>query len=229
MEAGDQSRPSLRELVGALLLASGRVLTTAQVREAMRKAAEAEGRDPEEVSEKEIAAAMREVKARLEQIGVGMEVVEVAQGWRIQTRAACGPWVRALLAKAERPRLSRPALETLAIIAYRQPCTRAEIEAVRGVSVDHVLRNLLEMELIRIAGRSRLPGRPLFFATTGKFLEHFGLRSLDELPAVEELRRREGAAGSSPAAEKAAEGKGKNSDEQSEGAEEIEAGGGSGP
>ncbi len=87
--------------------------------------------------------------------------------------------------------LSRPALETLAIIAYRQPCTRAEIEAVRGVAVDQIIRNLMEMQLIRIVGRSELPGRPWLFGTSQKFLEHFGLKRLDDLPGTEELRRLE--------------------------------------
>ncbi|HIE10699.1 MAG TPA: SMC-Scp complex subunit ScpB [Kiritimatiellae bacterium] len=192
MEAADApARPDLKAIVGALLLAHGRALTAERIREALIRAAEASGQDPPHFSTAQIAEAVSEVRSALEAAAVGIEVVEVAHGWRMQTRGDCGRWVRALLVKAERPRLSRPALETLAIIAYRQPCTRAEIEAVRGVSVDHVLRSLLEMELIRIAGRSRLPGRPLFFATTPKFLEHFGLRSLEELPAAAELRRRD--------------------------------------
>jgi len=192
MGAADRKAgPDLKAIVGALLLAHGRALTAERIREALIRAAEASGEDPPDFSLAQITQAANEVRRALAAAGVGIEVVEVAHGWRMQTRQDCGRWVRALLAKAERPRLSRPALETLAIIAYRQPCTRAEIEAVRGVSADHILRSLLEMELIRIAGRSRLPGRPLFFATTHKFLEHFGLRSLEELPAVEELRRRE--------------------------------------
>lgn len=191
MENRRSGQPELTEIVGALLLAQGRLLTIGQIQEALERVnTEGEGVRLQ-VSADDIRRAVAEVQARLAQAAVGIEVVEVAQGWRIQTRPECGRWVRALLSRGDRTRLSRPALETLAIIAYRQPCTRAEIEAVRGVSVDHILRNLLEMELIRIAGRSRLPGRPLFFATTTKFLEHFGLKSLDELPAVEELRRRE--------------------------------------
>jgi segregation and condensation protein B len=86
--------------------------------------------------------------------------------------------------------LSAPALETLAIIAYRQPITRADVEAVRGVNIDGVLQTLMERGLVKIAGRAEIPGRPLLYETTQFFLDHFGLRSLDELPNAEELRRR---------------------------------------
>ena len=86
-------------------------------------------------------------------------------------------------------KLSKPALETLAIIAYRQPCLRSEIENVRGVSVDAVIRKLIEMQLVKIVKRSELPGKPWLFGTTSRFLEHFGINSIDELPNSNELRR----------------------------------------
>ncbi|MCU0857478.1 MAG: SMC-Scp complex subunit ScpB, partial [Pontiellaceae bacterium] len=114
---------------------------------------------------------------------------DVAHGFRLQNEINCGPWVRTLLDKDQNARLSKPALETLAIIAYRQPILRSEIESVRGVAVDQVLRNLVEMQLVRVVARSDLPGRPWLFGTTRRFLEHFGLRSLDEMPGMEELRR----------------------------------------
>jgi segregation and condensation protein B len=95
------------------------------------------------------------------------------------------------LFQAPRPtRLSAPALETLAIIAYRQPITRADVEAVRGVSIEGVLQTLMERGLVKIAGRAEIPGRPLLYETTEFFLDHFGLRNLDELPNAEELRTR---------------------------------------
>ncbi|MFZ5806553.1 MAG: SMC-Scp complex subunit ScpB [Verrucomicrobiota bacterium] len=117
---------------------------------------------------------------------------EVAGGWRLGTAPQFAPWVRSLFEGVERlrvPRLSQPALETLAIVAYRQPLSRAEIEAVRGVGVGGVLETLIERGVIRVAGRSETPGRPLLYETTPYFLEHFGLRGLDELPNVEELKR----------------------------------------
>jgi segregation and condensation protein B len=86
-------------------------------------------------------------------------------------------------------RLSKPALETLAIVAYRQPCLRSEIEEVRGVTVDAVLRRLIDMQLVRVVRRSELPGRPWLFGTTQKFLEHFGINSIDDLPGSSELKR----------------------------------------
>ena len=98
---------------------------------------------------------------------------------------------RTLFPPPKRARLSAPALETLAIIAYRQPITRADVEAVRGVNIDGVLQTLMEHGLVKIAGRAEVPGRPLLYETTQFFLDHFGLRSLDELPNVEELRKRE--------------------------------------
>ena len=120
-----------------------------------------------------------------------MRVVEVANGFRLQNDPACGLWLRQMLDRGKPQRLSKPALETLAVIAYRQPCTRSEVESVRGVSVDAMVRTLLEMGLIKVTGRSELPGRPWLFGTTTKFLEHFGINQISELPGAEELRRRE--------------------------------------
>ena len=98
--------------------------------------------------------------------------------------------MRGLFPEPKPARLSAPALETLAIIAYRQPITRADVEAVRGVTIDGVLQTLMERGLVKISGRAEIPGRPLLYETTQFFLDHFGLRTLDELPNVEELRKR---------------------------------------
>lgn len=117
---------------------------------------------------------------------------EIAGGWRLGTAPQYAPWARIACGEFGKPkniRLSQPALETLSIIAYRQPLSRAEIEAVRGVAAGGVLETLLERQIIRVAGRADIPGRPLLYETTPLFLEHFGLRSLDELPNVEELKR----------------------------------------
>jgi segregation and condensation protein B len=117
-------------------------------------------------------------------------VVEKAEGWQLATDPGFGKWVRQLFPAPKPARLSAPALETLAIIAYRQPITRADVEAVRGVNIDGVLQTLMERGLVKIAGRAEIPGRPLLYETTQFFLDHFGLRDLDELPNAEELRRR---------------------------------------
>lgn len=133
--------------------------------------------------------AIKEAFARLRDLvrgaGLGMDLVEVSGGYRLQTSAACGPWVRRMLNRGKPQRISRPMIETLAIIAYRQPISRSEIESIRGVSVGHVVKALMEMQLVRILGRSDLPGRPFLFGTTATFLDHFGLKSLNELNAIQ--------------------------------------------
>lgn len=116
-------------------------------------------------------------------------ILERPQGWKIYTRTDFGEFVRHLFPGRKPERLSGPAMETLAIIAYRQPITKAAIEAVRGVSCDGMIQKLLDRDLIRIGGRADLPGRPLLYLTTDLFFEHFGINSIDELPNASELRR----------------------------------------
>ena len=114
----------------------------------------------------------------------------VAGSWQFVTQPEYAPWLKALVGhKLRPPRLSQPALETLAIIAYRQPITRAEMEQVRGVSVDGVMQTLVERGLVEQVGRAEVVGRPMTYGTTSLFLEYFGLRSLEDLPAADELRR----------------------------------------
>jgi len=120
--------------------------------------------------------------------GRGIEVAEVSSGWRIQVREACSPWVSRLW--EERPaRYSRALMETLALIAYRQPITRGEIEDIRGVSVStNIIKTLMEREWVRVVGQRDVPGKPSLYGTTREFLDYFGLKSLDELPTLAELR-----------------------------------------
>ncbi|MGC4005736.1 MAG: SMC-Scp complex subunit ScpB [Pirellulales bacterium] len=115
---------------------------------------------------------------------------ELAGGYQLFTRPQFGPWLRKASSVAAETRLSGPAQETLAVVAYRQPIPRAEVEAVRGVQCGDLLRQLLERDLIRIAGRADDLGRPLLYGTTKRFLQVFGLRHLDELPRAEQLRKR---------------------------------------
>jgi segregation and condensation protein B len=121
--------------------------------------------------------------------GSAFRVEELAGGYQLFTRPMFGPWLRKLWQNQSLVRLSSPALETLAIVAYRQPVLRAEIEAVRGVQCGELLRQLMERELVRISGRADDLGRPLLYGTTKKFLQVFGLRHLDELPRADQLRR----------------------------------------
>jgi segregation and condensation protein B len=116
-------------------------------------------------------------------------ILERPKGWKIYTRPDYGDFVRHLFPGRKPERLSGPAMETLAIIAYRQPITKAAIEAVRGVSCDGMIQKLLDRDLVRIGGRANLPGRPLLYQTTDSFFEHFGINSIDELPNATELRR----------------------------------------
>jgi segregation and condensation protein B len=120
--------------------------------------------------------------------GAGVELREIAGGWMLVTTAAQSEWVARMLRGKKRLRLSRAALETMAIIAYKQPVTKSEVEAIRGVDSSAVLATLLERCLVTIRGRSKVVGRPLLYGTTQEFLDYFGLRDLSELPRPEELR-----------------------------------------
>jgi segregation and condensation protein B len=140
-------------------------------------------------TDEQIQGALEELQEDLDKAKLGLNVAKVAEAYRLQNDAACGPFVRALLEKNKTMRLSKPALETLAIVAYRQPCLRSEIEEVRGVSVDAVLRKLIDMQLVRVVRRSELPGRPWLFGTTQRFLEHFGINTIEDLPGSQELKR----------------------------------------
>ena len=134
----------------------------------------------------EVVRALDALAASYEREGRGLRLVQVAGGYQLRTPAEHGPWVRRLL-RERPPRLSRPMLETLAVIAYRQPCTRIEIEAVRGVDADAVLATLTDRKLVRILGRKDAPGRPLLYGTTRDFLEVFGLPDLTALPPLRDL------------------------------------------
>ncbi len=138
------------------------------------------------LSGEEISAALASLKARYASPASGLMLDEVAGGVRLATRPEAAESL-ARLAIVRPSRLSRPALETLAIIAYRQPITKAEVEAIRGVNIDGVLRTLGERGLIRILGRKREPGRPMLYGTSRAFLEYFGFQDLSELPTLREI------------------------------------------
>ena len=183
------------QVLEALLFSAQKPLTTAELRDALMSAGESDALLLNEfefarVKEAEIAVALERLKVDYTLAPRGFQLVEKADGWQMVSHPDCARWVRQLFPGPKPARLSPPALETLAIIAYRQPITRADVEAVRGVTVEGVLQNLMERGLVKISGRAELPGRPLLYETTQFFLEHFGLRHLDELPNAEELRAR---------------------------------------
>jgi segregation and condensation protein B len=185
--------PVLKQVVEALVFASQKPLLPREIAAALAAAAEetedADAQAMRRTKEAEIGVVLEEIKIDLETAGRGYRLVEQVNGWHFVSEGGCAPWVRQLFPESKPVRLSGPALETLAIIAYRQPVTRADIEAVRGVAVDGMVSMLLERGLVRIAGRAEVPGRPLLYETTEYFMEHFGLKSLDELPNSSELRR----------------------------------------
>ena len=184
---------SLAKVVEALLFSAQKPLGTGEFTAAIRAAGAEDDPQPNEfakIRDADVAAVLEQLKVEYIQHERAFRLVEKAEGWQLATDPAYGPWVRQLFPGPKPPRLSAPALETLAIIAYRQPITRADVEAVRGVTIDGVLQTLMERGLVKISGRAEIPGRPLLYETTQFFLEHFGLRNLDELPNAEELRKR---------------------------------------
>ena len=184
---------TLPQVLEALLFASPKPITLAELRAVLRSAAEFTEEPPAAAlarsRDQDLIEALASLAAGYRQSGRAFELQETAAGWQLATTASSSPWVRQLFPESRPPRLSAPALETLAIIAYRQPVTRADVESVRGVDVGGVVQTLLDRALIKIAGRAELPGRPLLYATTQLFLEHFGLRNVQELPAFEELKK----------------------------------------
>ncbi len=184
----------LKQVLGAIIFAARQPLTVNEMRKILQETAQACGEEASAFAmakEADIRSALTRLQAECENQKPGFDLVESAEGFRFQSDPAGGLWVRHMLDVGKPTRLSRPALETLAIIAYRQPISRAEMEGVRGVTVDHVLRMLMEMQLIKIVGRSELPGRPMLYGTTQLFLEHFGLKEIKQLPGIEELARLE--------------------------------------
>jgi segregation and condensation protein B len=199
---------NLSRIIEALLFSAHKPLSTKEIVEVLRNAGAEDDFAPNEFANAkpaEVAAAIEQLKIAYIQDEHGFQLVEKAEGWQLTSDPKYVRWVRGLFPAAKPARLTSPALETLAIIAYRQPITRADVEAVRGVTIDSVLQTLMERGLVKISGRAEIPGRPLLYETTEFFLDHFGLRNLDELPNVEELRTRHLPAAPRPTAETVAQ------------------------
>ena len=187
---------SLQEIIGSLLFASEVPLTANDLRDSVRAVEAEEGANKEVMdvyrtcTAKEIAEALRGLEKALEVAGCGFRLVCTGGAYRLQSVPSCGRYVRAML-KMDRPsRLGRASLETLAIIAYRQPLTKSEIEAIRGVDVSGNVKTLMDLQLIRLVGKSELPGHPFLYGTTPLFLEHFGLASLQQLNELDPTLQR---------------------------------------
>src|SRR5947207_2058630 len=184
---------TLARVIEALLFSAPKPLSITEIAAAVKSAGAEDDLSPNEfarTTESQVAAALEQLKIEYIEQQRAFQLIEKAEGWQLASDPAYAHWVRQLVPTPKPARLTAPALETLAIIAYRQPIMRADVEAVRGVTIEGVLQTLMERGLVKIAGRAEIPGRPLLYATTQFFLDHFGLRNLDELPNVEELRTR---------------------------------------
>jgi segregation and condensation protein B len=185
----------LKFILESLLFSAQKPLSVKELRDVLASAADAEDADAttkslKKTKDEEVVAALEQLAAEHETAARSYRLACVAGSWQFVTQPEFSPWLKALVGVKNRPsRLSQPALETLAIIAYRQPITRAEIEQVRGVNVDGTMQTLLERGLVESTGRAEVVGRPQIYSTTALFLEYFGLGSLKDLPAADELRR----------------------------------------
>lgn len=174
----------LTQILEALLFASDEPLTMLKLREVLKEQAEnaPTNGSSEEEGLSQIQAALETLKHKYSGPISPVVILEVAQGWQFSANPVYAPWIKKLFKDKMTFKVSQPALETLAIIAYRQPITRAEIEEIRGVEVIAALETLLEKNLVKVVGRKETVGRPLLYATTQEFMRQFGLRSLDDLP-----------------------------------------------
>ena len=182
----------LKNILESVLFSAQEPLSVKDLREVLKNAAEhsPEAGDFKKTSFEDVVTALDALTKEHGAAGRSYRLICVAERWQFVTEPEFAPWVKALVGERARPsRLSAPALETLAIIAYRQPITRAEMEQVRGVAVDGVLQTLVERGLVEQVGVAEVIGRPKTFGTTEAFLEYFGLKNLDDLPAADELRR----------------------------------------
>jgi len=166
----------IRSILEALLFISGQPLNIDTLKDIL------------EIDRARLEGLLRDMVSDYSLNNSGILIVEVAGGFQMVTNPACAPWVKKLLATVIPTRLSHQSLETLSIIAYKQPITKAEIETIRGVNSDGVIRTLIERRLIKILGRKEAPGRPLMYGTTKEFLHCFGLKDLSELPTLGEFQ-----------------------------------------
>ena len=184
----------LKFILESILFSAQQPLSPKELRDLLGTAAEQDeegtAKPFKKTSADAIATALEELAREHHDAARSYRLVCVAGSWQFVSQPEYAPWIKALVGHRNRPaRLSQPALETLAIIAYRQPLTRTEIEQVRGVAVDGVMQTLLERGLVEQTGRAEIPGRPMQYGTTAAFLEYFGLKGLEDLPAADELRR----------------------------------------
>ena len=166
----------VKHIIEALIFASDQPLTAKKIKSFLP-----------EIELSDVERAVYELNREYEERGSAFRIIEVAEGYQFATLPKFSKWVSKLFVERSRRRLSQAALETLAIIAYKQPVSKPEIESIRGVNVDHIIKSLLEKNLITIVGRGEGPGRPILYGTTKEFLKYFGLKSLSDLPKLKEI------------------------------------------
>jgi len=185
----------LKFILESILFSAQKPLSVKEIRDVLANAAEQDDADAtvkalKKTKEDDVVAALEQLAKEHEEAKRSYRLACVAGSWQFVSQPEFAPWLKALVGvKARPPRLSQPALETLAIIAYRQPITRAEVEQIRGVNVDGTMQTLMERGLVEGVGRAEVVGRPMNYGTTALFLEYFGLRALEDLPAADELRK----------------------------------------
>ncbi len=166
-----------KRVLEALLFASAKPVTAPEIRKVMKF-----------LSLKEVEALIAQLKEEYARENRSFEVLEIAGGYEVATKKEFAPWIFKIELQKKAKQVTQSALETLSILAYKQPVTRAEIEELRGVDVSGVVNTLTERGLIKIVGKKEVPGRPFLYGTTEKFLEHFGLKNLQDLPNIEEIK-----------------------------------------
>ncbi len=181
--------PFLQQHIEALLFASPQPLALASIKSVLDEALQTD------VTEVAVQAALEQIRTRLRQDTSAFELVEIAGGYQFMTKGAYHHTVAVHLQQTTKKRLSQAALETLALVAYKQPVTKSELEEVRGVNCDYALQKLLEKELVSIAGRSDGPGRPLLYTTSEKFMDYLGIKSLHDLPKPKDFKEVENVVG----------------------------------
>ena len=185
----------MNQHIEALIFASPQAISVADIRSVLEEALQTE------VADADVLAAIETIRERFRPDDFAFELVEIAGGWQFLTKGAYHHTVAIHLKQTTKKRLSQAAMETLALIAYKQPVTKSELEEIRGVNCDYALQKLLEKELVSIAGRSEGPGRPLLYATSDKFMDYLGINTLSDLPKPKDFKEVENSVGEIPSGE----------------------------
>ena len=185
----------MKQHIAALIFASPQPVALTDIRSVLEEALQTE------VQEGDVRSAIEDIAEQFRQEGFAFELVEIAGGYQFLTKGAYHNTIAIHLKQTTKKRLSQAALETLALIAYKQPVSKPELEEIRGVNCDYALQKLLEKELVLISGRSEGPGRPLLYSTSDKFMDYLGINNLSDLPKPKDFKELENTIGEAPSIE----------------------------